>query len=357
MGGGNDPFSLMGMQDPYSSGQGGGGQSYGGSTSQDYGNPASFDPRSGQAVEAPSQPRVVAKGMKLGMGGKKAKKDDLMNMMAAEDGLKPMPIAPGRGGGLGLGQAADSNPQPPAAPLHPVTLQVEEKVSVVMTAEGEVQSCDLKGTLSLTANEAEGASVCVDINKGLLESSSVPFTINTHPKMDKKVWEKEGKLSIKGGKSIPVGRPIGVLRWSHSSEEACPITINCWPEEDGAAMNLNLEYEAKPGMVLKNVNVIIPGVHNAPKVISVDGLYKHDSTAGTMVWHNAVVDDNNASGSLEFNVEGASSDFFPIHVQFTSDKLFGNIDINGVVGDHGNGGDVKFEMRKNLVPESYVCGG
>ncbi|GMI42672.1 hypothetical protein TrCOL_g2900 [Triparma columacea] len=346
-GGANDPFGMMGMTDPYrSQGMGGGGG--------DYGNPASFDPNAGRAVEAPSAPRVVAKGMKLGGGGKKGKKDDLMNMMAAEDGLSNMGLAPTRG----QAGAMEAVAAPPAAPLHPVTLAVEEKVSVSMSAEGEVQSCELKGTLSLTANSEEGAAVQVGINKGMLEGGPVQFTVNTHPKMDKKAWEKEGKLSIKGGKSIPVGRPIGVLRWSNSSEEACPITINCWPEQDGAAMNLNLEYEAKEGMVLKNVNIVIPGVHNTPKVISVDGLYKHEQGAGSLIWHNAVVDDNNSSGSLEFNVEGGTAaDFFPIHVQFTSDKLFGQVEVSGVNGEHGEGGEVKFEIRKNLSPDSYVCGG
>jgi len=61
--------------------------------------------------------------------------------------------------------------------------------------------------------------VQVSVNKSHLESSNVPFSINTHPKMDKKKWEKEGVLSIKGGKSIPIGRPIGVLRWTNNSEE------------------------------------------------------------------------------------------------------------------------------------------
>ncbi|GMH62894.1 hypothetical protein TrRE_jg2009 [Triparma retinervis] len=324
-GGSNDPFGMMGMSDPYKGMGGQQGMAMGG---DDYGNNhASFEPTAGRAVEKPNAPRVVAKGMKLGGGGKKGKKDDLMNMMAAEDGLSNMGLAPTRGQAA---SAMEVSAPPPALPLHPVTLAVEEKVSVSMSAEGEVQSCELKGTLSLTANSDEGAAVQVEIDKGRLEGGQVQFTVNTHPKMDKKVWEKEGKLSIKGGKSIPVGRPIGVLRWSHTGPDVCPITINCWPEPDGAAMNLNLEYEAQPGCVLKNVNVVIPGVHNDPKVISVDGLYKHDPAAGSLIWHNAVVDSSNAGGSLEFNVVGGTAeDFFPIQVQFASDRLYGQVEVKG----------------------------
>ena len=138
---------------------------------------------------------------------------------------------------------------------------------------------------------------------------------------------------------------------------SCPITINCWPEQDGASMNLNLEYEAADGVSLNNVSVVIPGVHNPPKVISVDGQYKHDSASGALIWHNAVVDDSNQSGSLEFNVDGTSNDFFPIQVQFSSEKLFGNIEVTKVVGGHGEGEDVKYEIRRNLIPDSYTCGG
>ena len=116
--------------------------------------------------------------------------------------------------------------------------------------------------------------------------------------------------------SIPVGRPIGVLRWSCTDASACPITVTCWVEEDGSSMNLNLEYEAADGISLKDVSIVIPGVHSAPRVSEVDGQYKHDTVAGALVWYNAFVDSSNSSGSLEFNVEGVSaSDFFPIPVR------------------------------------------
>ena len=301
----------MGMQDPYSDGGGGGGG--GGSRTDSYGGSgsASFNPSSGTATVS-SAPRQVKSGMKLGGSKSKAgKKEDLMHMMAAEDGLSPVPMAPSRAGA----GAMDVKP-PEAPPKHPVTLVVEEKVSAIMSAEGEVQSCEIKGTLSLTANEDSGASVVTNVDKSAMDTCAFPFSINTHPKIDKKRWEAEGSLAIKGGKSIPVGRPIGVLRWSCSDAAACPITVTCWVEEDGSSMNLNLEYEAAPGMVLKDVSIVIPGVHSPPRVTEVDGQYKHDTVAGALVWYNAVVDQSNASGSLEFNVDGgAANDFFPIPVR------------------------------------------
>jgi len=353
MGGGSqDPFSIMGMSDPYSQNQGGGGDLGGGGMGGDGdsyggGGSASFNPSQGTATVS-SAPRNVKVGMKLGGKKAKGKKDDLMHMMAAEDGLSPMPLAPTRPGVASMEVAP-----PPAAPQHPVTLLVEEKVSVSMSAEGEVQSCEIKGILSLTANEDAGANVVSTVDKAAIDASSLLFSVNTHPKIDKKIWEQGGQLAIKGGKSIPIGRPIGVLRWSYNDTEACPLTLTCWVEEDGGSMNLNLEYEAKPGVSLKDVSIIIPGVHNAPRVSEVDGQYKHDTVSGSLIWYNAVIDDSNSSGALEFNVEGASADFFPIPIKFTSDKLFFPFNLVSV---QGGSGDVKYDLQKSLCPDQYICG-
>ena len=63
-----------------------------------------------------------------------------------------------------------------------------------------VDSCEIKGTLSLTANDDSGSSVVASVNKGDMDGCALPFSINTHPKIDKKRWEAEGALAIKGGK-------------------------------------------------------------------------------------------------------------------------------------------------------------
>ena len=60
------------------------------------------------------------------------------------------------------------------------------QVSASISAEGSVQSCDIKGALSLTANEDSGASVVVIVDKGVMDRCAIPFSINTHPKIDKK---------------------------------------------------------------------------------------------------------------------------------------------------------------------------
>ena len=83
-------------------------------------------------------------------------------------------------------------------------------------------------------------------------------------------------------KGFPVGRPVGVLRWSLSSAAAdslVPLTLNCWPEEEGQGkMNVNIEYQLNGDRELHDVDIIIPlSTSDAPQIASIDGTYKHDS--------------------------------------------------------------------------------
>jgi hypothetical protein len=51
-------------------------------------------------------------------------------------------------------------------------------------------------------------------------------------------------------------------------------------------MNVSIDYTMDRDMVLDNVNILIPlGSHDAPNVASVDGQYQHNSTEGSLLWH------------------------------------------------------------------------
>jgi hypothetical protein len=74
---------------------------------------------------------------------------------------------------------------------------------------------------------------------------------------------------------------VGVLRWTYkpSDETEVPLTINCWPEEEGDGnMNVNIEYTLEnTDMELRDVNIEIPlGTDAAPTIVSVDGDHKHN---------------------------------------------------------------------------------
>ena len=305
---------------------------------------------------APVAPKVVAKsGMKLGGGGGGmvlggGKKNDFMAAMAAEDNLFGAPKgAAGNDFGFSAPVAA-----PAAAPSTPLTLALEEKITVSMNRECAVEACEVKGILNLTANTDDGAAAVISVNKAQLPPT---FNYATHPKVDKKGYEQQGLLSLKGGKGFPVGRGVGILRWSYNNDDAAPISINCWPEDEGnGRIMVSIEMElTKPDLVLHDVNILLPlGTADPPAIESIDGVYKHDPAAGMMCWHFDVVDGNtNSSASLEFSVPGNNAEaFFPIQVGFRSETLLCPIVVTGV-SNSSSGSPIPNQMTKTFIPESY----
>jgi hypothetical protein len=302
------------------------------------------------APAASAGPKVLAKGgMKLGAMG--AKKDtNLMAAMAAEDNLFG-----GKSGGVGMGFGAVATPVA-AAPSTPLTLVLEEKITCNMNREGAIEACEVKGILTLTANTEDGAAAVVAVNKAQLPPA---FNFATHPKVDKKAYEQQGVLSLKGGKGFPINRPVGILRWSYGNEDAAPLTINCWPEDEGSGtVNVNIEMELnRKDLVLYDVNILLPlGTTAAPVISEIDGQYKHDPAAGMMCWHFDVVDANtNATGSLEFSIPGSNPDvFFPVQVGFRSETLLCPLVVTGVT-HASTGAPIPNQLTKSFSPESYQC--
>lgn len=302
----------------------------------------------------PEPPKVIAKtGMKLGAsaagssGG--AKNNSLMQAMAAEDNLFSMPS--------NAKNAFDIKAAPVKQTTHatPLTLALEEKINVTLNREGAVEACDVKGTLTLTANTEAGAMANVVVNKALLPAE---FNFATNPKIDKKPYEQSGVLTLKGGKPYPTQRPVGILRWSYSGEDAAPITINCWPEDQGSGSILvNMELELlRTDLTLQDVNILMPlGTTDAPVMESIDGQYKHDPRAGLLCWHFDTLDASNATGSMEFSIPGSDPDaFFPIQVAFRSDTLLCPIQVVSVTNAQTNA-PIPNQTTQSFVPESYQC--
>lgn len=337
-------------------GFGGGGYQQGGGMFDQPAEPSNpYDDSPYQTPAAPKieAPKVIAKsGMKLGGGGAGGKKDSLMAAMAAEDNLFPVAaVSSSAKSAFDLSAPA----KPAVSHSTPLSLVLEEKISVNMNREGAVEQCEVKGTLTLTANTDAGAMALVTVNKNQLPSS---FNFATHPKVDKKVYEKDGVLSLKGGKGFPIERPVGILRWSYAGDDAAPISINCWPEDEGSgSVNVNIEMElTRTDVVLQDVNILLPlGTTAAPVIESIDGQYKHDPAAGMMCWHFDRLDAGNASGSLEFSIEGTDPDaFFPVQIGFRSETLLCPIQVLNVI-NASTGATIPNLMVQSFVPESYQC--
>jgi len=297
-------------------------------------SPSTFDqPKASEPAE--DLPRIVPKkGLSLGgMGGGK-KKNDFLSAMAKEDNMNLFGMSTKNSKQsdiLGLSAAAPA----PAAPSSPLTIALEERYTVSMNREGGIDSCDLKGKLTLTANTEAGATPSIAVNKAtILAKCTSNWNFATHPKVDKKSYEQTGTIILKGGKPLKLTSPVGVLKWSYSGEDAAPLTINCWPDDEGTgSINVNLEFQLnRIDMTLTDVNILVPlGTTDPPVIDEIDGQYKHDANTGMLCWHHDLIDSSNSSGSLEFSIGGSDADaFFPVQVMFKSQSFLCPIEITGV---------------------------
>ena len=106
---------------------------------------------------------------------------------------------------------------------------------------------------------------------------------------------------------------------------------------------------------LHDVRFYIPlGTSANPNIINIDGSYRHNLSAGELVWELSIVDSSNSSGSLEFSIQQKDSDaFFPILAYFSSKKLYCNIDVQEVVVVSSNSQAV-FGLTKSMSSEEYM---
>eukprot|EP01042_Synura_sphagnicola_P000965 gene965-1089_t len=291
---------------------------------------------------------TAIKGMQLGAKGAKNKWEEAL---VKEDKLAPFVDLSSRP------SAPETISQPVAAVVQqPIMLQVVEKICAKLTRDGMVESFEIKGSLTLTANNEDVSKCAVVMAVGNVSL----FTFVTHPKINKPLYDKSGVLQLKeASKGFPVSRPLGILRWSYSStaDDLVPLKINCWPEEESRGqMNVSIEYSMdQDKLELVDVQIRIPlGTSDSPNILNADGRYKHNAQAQELVWELDLIDSSNSSGTLEFNVSQRNADaFFPITAQFASKKLFCNIDVTGVKAVEG-GGPLQYGISKGLSTEEYT---
>lgn len=237
---------------------------------------------------------------------------------------------------------------------HPVTIVMEERVNASLNREGALESMEIKGTMTLTPMEDDACKCKIAI----AGQKNTAFAFQTHPKVDKKAYEGQASLQLKDlSKGFPKGKPVGVLRWSMSTtdDDQVPISINCWPEEDGNDMNVNVEYSVNSDHELHDVMIAIPlGTNAMPQIISMDtGNHRHNRSQEELIWEIALIDSSNKTGTLEFNVQQKDSDaFFPINVNFKSQQLNAGIDVGAVINTESNS-PIQFSLAKSLVTEAY----
>jgi hypothetical protein len=132
-------------------------------------------------------------------------------------------------------------------------------------------------------------------------------------------------------------------------------SVNCWPSVSGGESYVNIEYEASKAFELQNViiEIPLPALRDPPTVNQVDGEWRYDSRKSIMEWSIVLIDNTNRNGSMEFVVPGADpSAFFPININFSSNKIFCDLKVGTVMQVQG-GNSVKFAKRTQLVVDSY----
>ncbi|RHY30638.1 hypothetical protein DYB32_007374 [Aphanomyces invadans] len=294
--------------------------------------------------EALFKPSCV--GMKLGGGSKKG--SSFLDAMAAEDDLKDIPPVVSAAASI----AAPSETKLPevAVSSDPVSLAIEEKVSVQLNRDGAVEQLEVKGSLFVAGNDPESSACRLHLQHSTANG--------THPKVDKKLFEAQSILALKDDtKPFPASR-VAVLRWAIKTQDESflPLNITCWPEEEAnGKMTVSLEYSMDRDMVLENVVIQVPtGVVDPPHISQIDGEYRHNPTDNVVLWRIPSISSSNSTGSLEFTIRGQNLDaYFPIQVSFYSRTTYCDLAVQHVLKT-ADQSPVQYGFDQLLSTESYV---
>lgn len=316
---------------------------------------SSYDIPSTTLPDASTSRKAAAPVKGMALSTKNSKNKSLEDALVKEDKLAPVLTTSSVSASK---SSTTTTVEAPAAVIQqPVMLAIVEKLSAKISRDGVIESYDIRGSLTLTANNDESGLCSVQMRLG---SNASLFTFNTHPKINKSLYDRNGLLQLKDlTKGFPSARPVGILKWTYSStsDDLLPLKINCWPEEESRnRMIVSMEYTMEnPSLTLHDVEIRIPlGTSEPLSVATIDGTYKHLSSSSEVIWHVPLIDSSNGSGSFEFTITQKQSDaFFPISVSFTSSQLLGNLEVTSVVNPNTSI-PIQYGLTKLMGTEEYV---
>jgi coatomer subunit delta len=266
------------------------------------------------------------KGMQL---GKKSKTTNMFEQVKGELGPEADVTSPLVPTTPAAAPAAPASGRPSTATdREAIHITTSESISAKLDREGVVKSFEVKGDLQLKISDAALTQIKLDLAMG--DSRGASF--NTHPKVDKKAFRDSKAIQLADtSKGFPSNMGIEVMRWKVTpkadSIDDPPITFRVWVEDSGSKYNINVEYEWTGGDPLKDVTVTIPFATSEPIVSSFDAVY--EVSGDILQWNIGVVDDNNASGSFEFEAATDNADeFFPMQVRFAKSRPFVDVEVS-----------------------------
>lgn len=209
-----------------------------------------------------------------------------------------------------------------------IHVAVSEAISAKLSREGVVNSISISGDLTLRISDPSLTKV--KLNLSAVQSHGAQF--RTHPNVDRNLFNGSKTIQMSNtARGFPVNNAVGVLRWRASPKvddtSACPISFTVWTNKEGDKYNMTVEYELTGGDALTDVSVTIPYSGSEPVVSSFDATY--DVSGDALEWNIGTVDDENSSGSFEFEAESSDeNDFFPMTVRFNKSAPYIDVDVS-----------------------------
>lgn len=312
------------------------------------GDTANFVPEPVRPSYTPTQKTANAGPGAMKLGGKSRDVDSFVDQLKEEgENVVSTPL-PASG-------AKPTSIAPQIINTEPVHLRQEERLSVRIGRDGGLQHFELHGLVTLHISDEKWGRIRVQLEN----RDSRGIQLQTHPNVDKELFRSRGQIGLKiPAKPFPLNTDVGVLKWrlQAQDETALPISINCWPSENGeGGCDVNIEYELEQANLELNdvqINIPLPMGCN-PVVGECDGQYTHEARRNTLVWSLPIVDASAKSGSMEFSAPSSTpSDFFPLHVSFSSKTSYVNIKVTEVllVEDES---PVKYSVETVFFTDSY----
>ncbi|XP_012234529.1 coatomer subunit delta [Linepithema humile] len=215
-----------------------------------------------------------------------------------------------------------------------VHLRQEERLNVRVGRDGGLQNFELHGLVTLHISDEKWGRIRVQIEN----NDTRGIQLQTHPNVDKELFRAHGQIGLKvPTKPFPLNTDVGVLKWRFQAQDetTLPISINCWPSENGeGGCDVSIEYELKQSdLELNDVQINIPLPIGCNTVVSeCDGQYSQETRRNTLVWTLPVIDASTKSGSMEFIAPSSTpADFFPLQITFTSKTPYAKIKVSEVL--------------------------
>jgi len=224
--------------------------------------------------------------------------------------------------------AAESQAETVSAPvnplLDPVKVEIEEKITAELQAEGGLDGeVVCQGQFAVTVlDPAKADQVAFKLAK-----QSQDFKYRVHPNLNKQshaqnVLEARADTS---GKTLAIyqkDKTLPLVKWNlKSSDEAfLPIALTCWPTStsDGTQMVLEIEWTDSKIDCLEDVHVRFPaGPSSRPTIASADpGEATYDAGSQQVHWYIPVLEQG-AAANLDFSACADSTSLLPYTFEAT----------------------------------------